>query len=80
MLLIEIFSLQTKTRANLFITSRFIPDITKRFKASITFEIRAYDKDLRQYLDSRISQSGQKLLETHCQEIKTKITKAIDRI
>jgi hypothetical protein len=30
--LTEIFSLQTKTKANLFATSRFIPDITEKFK------------------------------------------------
>jgi hypothetical protein len=76
--LTEIFSLQTKTRANLFATSRFIPDITEKFKTSTIFEIRAHDKDVRQYLDSRISQSGQNLLETHREEIKTEITKAVD--
>jgi hypothetical protein len=76
--LTEIFSLQIKTRANLFATSRFIPDITEKFKESTIFEIRAHDKDVRQYLDSRISHSGQKLLETHREEIKTEITKAVD--
>jgi Cdc6-like AAA superfamily ATPase len=74
----EIFSLQTKTRANLFTTSRFIPEITERFRGSITLEIRAHDEDLRQYLDGRILQSGQKLLETHCEKIKTEIAKAVD--
>jgi Cdc6-like AAA superfamily ATPase len=74
----EIFSLQTKTRANLFATSRFIPDIIERFHGSTTFEICAHDEDVRQYLDGRISQSGQKLLETHREEIKTEITKAVD--
>ena len=74
----EIFSLQTKTRANLFATSRFIPDIIENFHGSTTFEIRAHDEDVRQYLDGRISQSGQKLLETHREEIKTEITKAVD--
>jgi Cdc6-like AAA superfamily ATPase len=76
--LTEIFSLQTKTRASLFATSRFIPDITEKFDGSAIFEIRAHNKDVRQYLDSRISQSGQKLLETHREEIKTEITKAVD--
>ena len=74
----EIFSLQAKTRANLFTTSRFIPDITEKFKGSITLEIRAHDEDVWQYLNSQISQSGQKLLETHREEIKTEITKAVD--
>jgi hypothetical protein len=76
--LTEIFSLQTKTRANLFATSRSIPEITERFRDSITFEIRAHDEDVRQYLDGRISQSGQKLLQTCREEIRTEITKAVD--
>jgi hypothetical protein len=75
--LTEIFSLQTKTRANLFATSRFIPDITEKFNGSTIFEIHAHNKDVRLYLDSRISQSKQKLLETHREEIKTEITKAV---
>jgi hypothetical protein len=74
----EIFSLQTKTRANLFATSRVIPDIRERFHRSTIFEIRAHDEDVRQYLEGRILQSGQKLLETHREEIKTEITKAVD--
>jgi hypothetical protein len=74
----DIFSLQTKTRANLFATSRFTPDIIEKFHGSTTFEIRAHNEDMRQYLDGRISQSGQKLLETHREEIKTEIIKAVD--
>jgi hypothetical protein len=76
--LTEIFSLQTKTRANIFATSRFIPDIVEKFRGSTIFEIRAHDEDVRQYLDGRISQSGYKLLETYCEEIKTEITKVVD--
>jgi hypothetical protein len=76
--LTEIFSLQTKTRANLFTTSRYIPEITESFRDSIIFEIHAHDEDVQQYLDSRISQSGQKLLQTYRKEIKTEIIKAVD--
>lgn len=76
--LTEIFSLQTKTGANLFTTSRSIPEITERFRGNITFEIRAHDEDVRQYLDGRISQPGQKLLQSYREEIKTEITKAVD--
>ena len=76
--LTEIFSLQIKTGANLFVTSRFIPDITEKFNGSTILEIRAHNEDVRQYLDGRISQSGQKLLETHREEVKTEITKAVD--
>ena len=73
-----LFNLQEKCGANLFTTSRPIPDITEKFKGSTIFEIRARDEDVRQYLDSRISDSRQKLLETHREEIKTEITKAVD--
>jgi hypothetical protein len=76
--LTEIFSLQTKTGANLFTTSRSIPEIIERFRGNITFEIRAHNEDVRQYLDGRISQLGQKLLQTYREEIKTEITKAVD--
>ena len=78
--LTEIFSLQTKTRANLFMTSRSIPEITERFIGSIIYEIHARDEDVRQYLDGRISQSRHKLLENHSKEVKTEITKAVNRM
>ena len=78
MFLSEISSLQAKTGANLFATSRFIPDITKKFNGSIKLEIRAHDDDVRRYLDGRILHSAQKLLETYREEIKTQITKVVD--
>jgi predicted ATPase len=76
--LMEILSLQTKTGANLFTTSRFIPEITESFRDSIKLEIRAHDEDVRQYLDGRISQSRQKLLQTYRKEIETEITKSVN--
>lgn len=76
--LTEILNLQNRTRVNLFATSRTIPEITERFRGSITVEIRAHSEDVRQYLDGRISQSGQKLLEGYREAIKTEITKAVD--
>ena len=74
----EIFNLETKSRANIFATSRFIPEIIARFSGRITFEIRAHDEDVRRYLDGRISQSEQNLLHTYREDIKTEITKAVD--
>lgn len=76
--LTEIFDLQSQSRVSMFATSRFIPDITERFKGSTILEIRARDEDIRQYLDGRISQSGRKLLSAYCEEVKTEITKAVD--
>jgi hypothetical protein len=50
--LTELFNFQTKTTANLFVTSRFIPEIKKMFDGrSARLEIRASDKDLQRYLD-----------------------------
>jgi hypothetical protein len=73
----EIFKLEAKAGANIFATSRFIPEVVERFKETTKLEIRAHDKDVRQYLDNRISQSGQKLLQTYREEIKTGITTVV---
>ncbi|KAL7945818.1 hypothetical protein V8C42DRAFT_357458 [Trichoderma barbatum] len=53
----ELFKLQEKCEANLFMTSRFIPEIVGRFKAaSASLEIRASTEDIERYLKSNISQ------------------------
>jgi Cdc6-like AAA superfamily ATPase len=74
----EIFSLQVRCGANIFATSRFIPEIIEKFNGRAWLEIRASDHDVRTYLDGRIIQSERKLLKTHCEEIKTAIAKAVD--
>ena len=74
----EIFTLEEKSDRNIFATSRFIPEVSERFKGGTTYEIRAHDEDVRRYLDSRILQSGQKPLQTYCEEIKIAITNAVD--
>ncbi len=52
--------------------------IEKAFKRNPILEIRAHEEDMRQYLDGRILQFGQKLLETYREEIKTELAKAVD--
>ena len=53
--LTELFSLQARTPANLFVTSRFIPEIEKEFEGKgARFEIRAADEDLQRYLDGHM--------------------------
>ena len=54
--LLEIFNLQTKTGANVFATSRPIPDIIYEFEKqkSISLPVRASDEDIRTYLDPRM--------------------------
>ncbi len=76
--LTEIFELQSESGANIFASSRFIPEITDRFKGSAILEIRAHDEDVRRYLDGRISQSGQKLLQAYREEIGTEILRVVD--
>jgi hypothetical protein len=51
----SLFHLQTKTGANLFMTSRFIPEITEKLNEGLRLEIRASDQDMRKYLDGHMS-------------------------
>jgi Cdc6-like AAA superfamily ATPase len=46
----DCFDLQTRCRANLFVTSRFLFSITEIFDETPTLEIRANPKDVRKYL------------------------------
>lgn len=79
-LLSEIFGLQTKTSANIFATSRFIPEITQDFSKVLRLEIRATEQDVRCYLDGHMSQlPGCVLRSSSLQdEIKTSIIEAVD--
>jgi hypothetical protein len=52
----ELFNLQAKSRVNLFVTSRYIPEITDNFKSATSLEIRASDKDVGRYLEGHMSQ------------------------
>jgi hypothetical protein len=53
--LTEVFNLQAKCRANLFATSRFIPEIAEKFDGSISLETHASVEDVRRYVHSHIS-------------------------
>ena len=75
----SILSLQARTGARLFATSRSIPDIEKTFKNCLSLEILASDEDIQIYLNNHMSQlptfvlSKPKLQE----EIVTEIVKAV---
>jgi hypothetical protein len=77
--LLEIYNLQAKSRANIFATSRFIPEITERFEGSMSLEIRASNEDVRRYLNGHMSQlpgfirRSQELQD----EVKAEIVKAV---
>ncbi|KAK3299913.1 ankyrin repeat-containing protein [Chaetomium fimeti] len=53
-LLSEMFALRAKYEANLFATSRDIPEITARFTQSMMVEVRASDGDVRRYIEGHI--------------------------
>ncbi|PGH26886.1 hypothetical protein AJ80_01468 [Polytolypa hystricis UAMH7299] len=52
--LTSLFNLQAKTAVNLYITSRFIPEITKQFAGSVALEIRASNHDVERYLSGQM--------------------------
>lgn len=76
----EIFNLQAKSRANIFATSRFIPEITERFEGSMSLEIRANEHDVRRYVDGHMSHLPSFVGRSPDlqEEIKAKIVKAVD--
>jgi hypothetical protein len=79
-LLSEIFALQTKHGANIFATSRFIPEITTKFNSSMSVEIRASNEDVQRYLEGHIGElpSCVKQNRQLREEITTKISDAVD--
>jgi Cdc6-like AAA superfamily ATPase len=76
----EIFNLHAKTGANLFTTSRFIPEIVKEFKGCLSLEIRASNEDVKRYLDGHMSQLPSFVLANFGlqREIKAAIAQAVD--
>jgi Cdc6-like AAA superfamily ATPase len=79
-LLSEIFNLQAKTGASFFATSRFIPEIRRKFEGSASIEIRASEDDVQRYLDGRMSKLPSFVSRSSDlqEEIKTEIIKAVD--
>ncbi|KAF3062635.1 putative ankyrin repeat protein [Trichoderma lentiforme] len=73
----ELSSLRKNNGANIFATSRFIPDIRDKFKGSKEVEIRAHDEDVRKYLESQIMQCGSALLKARREEITKEIAKVV---
>ena len=49
-------TLQTKCHVNLLCTSRFIPEITERFKTAYQLEIQADENDVRTYINENMYQ------------------------
>lgn len=78
--LTELFTLQAKTGANLFATSRHIPDIEKEFRGCLIYKIVARYEDVCTYLDTRMSQLRKFIAKSPDlqKEIKDKIARATD--
>ena len=79
-LLSEDFRLQVKMDTNIFVTSRFIPEIQESFEESVTLEIRARDDDIEIYLANHMTRFHSFVFsDVYLQEIiKTTISEAID--
>ncbi|KFZ23393.1 hypothetical protein V502_02135 [Pseudogymnoascus sp. VKM F-4520 (FW-2644)] len=79
-LLTDIFALQAKSGANIFSTSRFIPEIEVQFKNSMRLEIQASDHDVLRYLGGHMSELPTCVLRnSELQgEIKAAIVKAVN--
>jgi len=77
--LAEIFNLRDKSRANVFATSRFIPEITKKFEDSRFLEIRASGEDVGRYLDSHMFLLPGFVIDSSelQEEIKTRIIQSV---
>ena len=76
----EVFNLQVKSGASIFATSRFLRDITDRFKHNTNLEICASVDDVRSYLECHMSQLPSFVSRNINlqEEIVTEITQNID--
>jgi hypothetical protein len=79
-LLSEILKLQAGGGANIFSTSRSIPEILETFKESVSLEIRARDEDVHRYLASHMTRLPSFVLSSLDlqNEIKATISNAVD--
>jgi hypothetical protein len=76
----KIFHLQSKSGANIFATSRFIPEIQKEFEKKLVLDIRASEHDVRRYLDGHMSRLSKCVIKSpELQEkIKANIVDTVD--
>ena len=78
--LATLFALQSKTGANIFATSRFILDVTERFKDHVSLEIRAHPGDVQRYIEGNMAHMPLCVARSPDlqKEIVTKIVQAVD--
>lgn len=75
-----VFDLQSKSGANFFATSRRVLNIMERFKESTSYEIRATDNDVREYIHHHMDRlpsfiNRRPVLQ---EEVKAKIAMAVE--
>ncbi len=78
----ETLNLQALSGANVFATSRFIPEIIAKFEGSLSLEIHAKEEDLRLYLNGHMDRLPgfiKNNLELK-DDIKTRIIQAVDGV
>lgn len=78
--LTELFALQSKIGTNIFATSRFIQDVTERFKDKVLLEIRAHPGDVQRYIEANMAHMPLCIARSPDlqNEIITKIVQAVD--
>ena len=74
-LLHVLFALQKQQHANILATSRPLPDVTTAFKDDLSVEIRASEGDVRNYLESHITELPKFVLRN--EKLQEEIVKAI---
>lgn len=52
----KLTSLQSVSEINLLFTSRFMPEIVNRFKGALRREVRADERDVKKYIESRMNE------------------------
>ncbi|UKZ49278.1 hypothetical protein TrVGV298_003523 [Trichoderma virens] len=79
-LLPELLYLQKHSFVNVFVTSRYIPEVTMQFLSNISLEIRANESDVKKYLEGHIRELSSFVGEDRQlqEEIKTVISEAVD--
>lgn len=79
-LLSQLSQFQTSCEANIFATSRFIPEITERFERDTWLEVRASKQDIQRYVERHIDELPRFVGRDPDlqQEISSEIVKAVD--
>jgi hypothetical protein len=79
--LADIFALQAaRGEVNIFATSRFNPEISKKFEQATHVEIRASDEDIQRYLEGQMHRLEPFIHQDQelQRKIKTEISSAVD--